>query len=44
MKEKIFDENEKPPIMKSWSRLYWAVILNLVFWLTLFYIFRKVFE
>ena len=35
---------EKPPIFKKWSLLYYLVLANLVFWLTLFYIFRRVFE
>ena len=35
---------EKPPIMKSWNRLYAVVILNLLFCLTIFYIIRRIFE
>ena len=35
---------ENPPILKKWSRLYWAVMLNLVFWLFAFFIFRRIFE
>jgi len=35
---------ESPPILKKWSRLYWIVMLNLIFWLSAFYIFRRIFE
>jgi len=35
---------DSPPILKKWSRLYWAVMINLVLWLLIFLIFRKVFE
>jgi len=37
-------KSEAPPILKKWSRLYWVVILNLVFWLSTFYLFRRIFE
>ncbi|MFC2134606.1 hypothetical protein ACFLTH_08320 [Bacteroidota bacterium] len=37
-------ENEPPPIMKKWSRLYWLMIINLIGLLLFFYLFRKVFE
>jgi hypothetical protein len=36
--------DEKPPIFKTWRRLYWLVFLNLIFLVILFYIFTKVFE
>jgi hypothetical protein len=35
---------DTPPLLGKWSNLYWAVMLNLVLWLTVFYLFRKVFE
>jgi hypothetical protein len=35
---------ESPPILKSWSRLYTVVMVNLVFWLLTFYILRRIFE
>jgi len=35
---------EKPPFFKKWSTLYWVVFANLIFWLSLFYIFRRIFE
>jgi hypothetical protein len=37
-------ENSPPPILKSWSRMYLAVIINLIFWLSTFYIIRRIFE
>lgn len=37
-------ENDAPPILKKWSRIYWVLIINLAGWLLLFYLFRKVFE
>lgn len=37
-------DHESPPIFKRWSRLYSLVIINLIFWLTFFYILQKVFE
>lgn len=42
--EENINHIENPPILKKWSRLYLAVMVNLVFWLTAFYLFRKVFE
>ena len=42
--EENIEKLENPPILKKWSRLYWAVIINLVTWLLIFYLFRKVFE
>jgi len=44
MIEKTEHEIESPPILKKWSRLYWAVMINLIGWLLIFFIFRKVFE
>jgi hypothetical protein len=35
---------EPPPIGKTWTRLYLAVLLNLVFLIALFYVFTKAFE
>lgn len=43
MIKKLNHDNEKPPVMKTWPRLYWLVFLSLVFWLTFFYIFKEVF-
>ena len=43
MKLKEINE-ESPPILKKWSRLYFIVMLNLVFWLLLFFSFRRIFE
>jgi len=44
MMEENQNQIEGPPILKKWSRLYWIVMLNLVFWLTSFFIFRRIFE
>lgn len=38
------NENNKPPILKSWKQLYLLVFINLVILIALFYIFTKVFE
>lgn len=38
------DEHERPPIMGSWRRLYWAVGLYLVAVIVLFTVFTKVFN
>lgn len=35
---------EPPPIFKTWRRFYWAVLLNLVGLLLIFYAFTRVFE
>jgi hypothetical protein len=35
---------EPPPIGKTWTRLYIAVLLNLVFLIALLYFFTKAFE
>lgn len=37
-------QNEKPPIFKSWKRLYTFVVVQLVVLILLFYIFTKAFE
>jgi hypothetical protein len=36
--------DEPPPILKHWSRLYSIVMINLLFWLLTFYIIRRMFE
>ena len=38
------ETDSSPPILKSWSRLYTLVIINLVLWLVVFYIIRRIFE
>ena len=38
------NEEEKPPIFKTWKRFYWVVFSNLVLLIILFYTFTKVFE
>lgn len=38
------DEDEKPPMLKSWNSVYTLVFLNLVILIIFFYIFTKVFE
>lgn len=38
------DIEAPPPILGSWRRLYFAVLLNLVLLIVLFYAFRKAFE
>ena len=37
-------EDERPPILGSWKKLYLLVLINLVGWLTVFYILRRIFE
>jgi len=37
-------EDEKPPIFKSWKRLYAFVLMQLTVLIILFYIFTKAFE
>jgi hypothetical protein len=45
MTEETQHNNEAPPpILKKWSRLYWAVMINLAAWLLMFFIFRRIFE
>jgi len=43
IKDKETDQ-EKPPVLKSWRRLYTAVLLNLALLIVLFYLFTKAFE
>jgi hypothetical protein len=45
--ERIEDEEkdqEKPPILSSWKRLYTVVLLNLALLILLFYLFTKAFD
>jgi hypothetical protein len=42
--EENVNQIENPPILKKWSRLYWAVMINLILWLSAFYVFRRIFE
>lgn len=37
-------DQEKPPILSSWKRLYTVVLLNLALLIVLFYLFTKAFE
>ena len=37
-------EQDKPPIMKSWKRLYSLVFISLIVLIVLFYLFTKAFE
>jgi hypothetical protein len=37
-------DQEKPPILSSWKRLYTIVLLNLALLIVLFYIFTKAFD
>jgi len=41
---KTEDDQEKPPFLKSWNRLYVAVLLNLALLIGLFYLFTRAFE
>ncbi len=43
-REKKADDQDKPPILSSWSRLYAAVLLNLAILILLFFLFTKAFE
>lgn len=38
------DEEERPPVLKTWNNVYLLVFLNLVVLIIFFYIFTKVFE
>lgn len=38
------DNNEAPPIFKTWPRLYTFVICYLLFLIALFYLFTKTFS
>ncbi|WP_461489978.1 hypothetical protein [Pontibacter sp. HJ8] len=37
-------ELDKPPFFKSWRGMYWLVLGNLAFLITLFYIITKIYE
>ena len=37
-------DQEKPPILSSWNRLYTLVLLNLALLIVLFYLFTKAFD
>jgi hypothetical protein len=37
-------EEEKPPILSSWRRLYSLVLLNLIALIVIFYIFTQIFQ
>lgn len=37
-------DQEKPPILSSWNRLYTVVLLNLALLILLFYLFTKTFD
>lgn len=43
IEKKEIDE-EKPPILSSWKRLYAVVLLNLALLIVLFYLFSKAFD
>ena len=45
IKEKIIsEEDEKPPILKSWNKLYVFVIAQTVILIVMFYLFTRYFE
>jgi hypothetical protein len=35
---------DKPPLWKSWPNWYALVIANLLFWLFIFFLIRRIFE
>lgn len=37
-------DQEKPPILSTWNRLYFVVLLNLALLIALFYLFTKAFD
>lgn len=43
-KENENTDQEKPPILSSWNRLYTVVLLNLALLIVLFYVFTKAFD
>jgi hypothetical protein len=43
IKKKV-DDQEKPPILSSWNRLYTLVLLNLALLILIFYLFTKAFD
>ncbi len=45
IKEKMRTENEEPPpVLKSWKNLYLLVLGNLLFWIILFTFFTWLFR
>jgi hypothetical protein len=42
--DKTPTELDKPPFFKSWKGMYWLVLGNLAFLITLFYIITKIYE
>jgi hypothetical protein len=44
LEEKSLQQEEMPPIFKTWKRFYLVVLLNLVVLIVLFYSFTKAFE
>ncbi|HSD64213.1 MAG TPA: hypothetical protein VLB50_10460 [Ignavibacteriaceae bacterium] len=40
----IFQDDEKPPFLKTWNNIYILVFITLVILIIFFYIFTKVFE
>ncbi len=44
LKNSSKDIDEQPPILKTWKRLYTAVLINLALLIGLFYIFGKAFR
>ncbi len=42
--QKINSDNNPPPVMKTWKRLYSFVFINLVLLVLIFYLFTKAFE
>lgn len=42
--EKKEKDQEKPPLLSSWNRLYTVVLLNLALLILLFYLFTKAFD
>jgi hypothetical protein len=44
IEQRSSDEEERPPVLKTWKNVYLLVFLNLVVLIIIFYIFTKVFE
>jgi hypothetical protein len=38
------EELDKPPFFKSWKGMYWLVLGNLAFLITLFYIITRIYS
>jgi hypothetical protein len=38
------EDEEPPPVLKSWRNLYWLVLGNLLFWIALFTLFTWMFQ